>query len=238
MKLSGRLATIAEQIPKCRILSDIGTDHAFVPIYAVENGLCERALAADLRKGPLEMAGANIRKRGLDNKIELRLGNGLGPILPEECDVVVIAGMGGQLIRDILLSAPEKASRASLLLLQANNAVDALRKWLYENGFGILGETLVSDAGKLYCLIKAVWKGEPEKKDEFTYYIGERVFEGNEPLLRQYLRRKLKELQVIIEGRSKSDPGKKRYECDGSTMSTETCIDIRDWLTEYLKNPV
>lgn len=241
MKLSGRLAVIASQIPECGILSDIGTDHAFIPIYAIENGLCRSAIAADLRKGPLEMAKANIRKHGLENKVETRLGNGLEPILPEECDVIVIAGMGGQLIRDILSAAREKAGRATLLLLQANNAVDALRKWLYENGFDILEEKLISDAGKLYCLIKAVWTDRPEEKDEFTYYIGERVFEGNEPLLDRYLHKKLKELDVIIEGRRRSDPGKKRYEGreneDGAVsgvMPTETCISIRDRLNDYL----
>ena len=235
MKLSGRLGMIAENIPKCRIISDIGTDHAFIPIYAVENGLCERALAADLRKGPLEMAEANISKHGLGSSIEIRLGNGLEPIRADECDVIVIAGMGGQLIRDILCSAPEKSSRASMLLLQANNAVDALRKWLYENGYDILEEKLVSDAGKLYCLIKAKWTGIPVIKDEFDYYIGEKVFEGNDTLLGPYLLKKLKELEMIIEGRSRSDPEKKRYVCQESVMDTDTCIRIRDRLADYLE---
>lgn len=235
VKLGERLETIAGQIPKCRILSDIGTDHAFIPIYAIENGLCEKALAADLRRGPLEMADSNIRKHKLENKIELRLGNGLEPILPEECDVIVIAGMGGQLIRDILAASPGKASQASLLLLQANNAVDALRKWLYENGFHISGEKLVSDAGKLYCLIKAVWTGKPEIRDEFTYYVGEKIFEGNSPLLGQYLLKKLKELEVIIEGRSMSDPEKKRCFNEEGVMDTDTCIRIRDRLADYVE---
>jgi len=235
MKLSSRLGAIAENIPKCRILSDIGTDHAFIPIYAVENGLCERALAADLRKGPLEMAEVNIRKHGLGSSVEIRLGNGLEPIRPEECDVIVIAGMGGQLIRDILSSAPEKARHASVLLLQANNAVDALRKWLYENGYDIMEEKLVNDAGKLYCLIKAKWTGIPVIKDESDYYIGERIFEGNETLLGPYLRKKLKELEVIIEGRNRSDPEKKRYSGEENIMDTDTCIEIRDRLADYLE---
>lgn len=234
MKLSERLATIAELIPRCGILSDIGTDHAFIPIFAVENGLCERAIAADLRKGPLEMAEANIRRHGLESRIELRLGNGLEPVRPEECDVIVIAGMGGLLIRDILSSAHEKSNRASLLLLQANNAVDALRKWLYENGYEVLEEKLISDAGKLYSLIKSKWTGVPAIKGEFELYIGERIFEGNDVLLGMYLQKKLKELEVIIEGRSRSDPEKNRYTNEDSVMDTATCIRIRDRLAEYL----
>jgi tRNA (adenine22-N1)-methyltransferase len=234
MKLSGRLGAIAELIPKCGILSDIGTDHAYIPIFAVENKLCERALAADLRKGPLEMAEANIRKHGLESRIELRLGNGLEPIRPEECDVIVMAGMGGLLIRDILSSEPDKTNHASLLLLQANNAVDALRKWLYENGYDILEEKLISDAGKLYSLIKSKWTGVPVAKDEFDIYIGEKIFEGNEALLGEYLQKKLKELEVIIEGRSRSDPEKDRYVNEDRVMDTATCKRIRDRLVDYL----
>ena len=235
MKLSGRLEAIAELIPKCGILSDIGTDHAYIPIFAVENKLCERALAADLRKGPLEMAEANIRKHSLESRIELRLGNGLEPVRPEECDVIVIAGMGGLLIRDILSAAPEKSNRAALLLLQPNNAVDALRKWLYENGYDILEEKLISDAGKLYCLIKSNWTGVPVSKDEFDIYIGEWIFEGNGELLGKYLHKKLKELEMIIEGRSRSDPEKKRYANEDSIMDTATCVTIRDRLADYLE---
>jgi tRNA (adenine22-N1)-methyltransferase len=168
------------------------------------------------------------------SRIELRLGNGLEPIRPEECDVIVIAGMGGLLIRDILSSEPEKTKHASLLLLQANNAVDALREWLYENGYEVLEEKLIGDAGKLYCLIKSKWAGVPVIKDEFELYVGERIFEGNDALLGQYLQKRLKELEVIIEGRSRSDPEKKRYENEDSVMDTATCVRIRDRLADYL----
>lgn len=235
MKLGNRLGMIAEHIPQCGILSDIGTDHAFIPIYAVENGLCERALAADIRQGPLKIAEANILKHKLDKKIELRLGYGLEPVSLEECDVIVIAGMGGQLITDILSQAQEKAKVASTLLLQANNAVDSLRKWLYGNGYDILEEKLVNDAGKLYCLIKTSWNGEPVIRDDFTYYIGEKVFDGNDALLLQYLLKKRRELEVIIEGRSRAEAGESRYAKDENIMDTGTCIRIRDRLADYLE---
>lgn len=221
---------IVNKIPNCRILTDIGTDHAYIPIYAVMNNLCEKALAADLRIGPLKMAHANIAQYGLENSIETRLGNGLEPILLSECDVIVVAGMGGLLIADILSVSVEKAKKAQMLLLQPNNAADTLRKWLYENGFDIIKEELVLDAGKLYCVISSKWTGVTVKKDEFAYYIGEKLLEGKDPLLQSYLSRKLKELETIIEGRSRSNPDKGHDAAGMSGMDTAACIYIRNRL--------
>ncbi len=234
MKLDGRLGMIAENIPRCSILADVGTDHAFIPIYAVEASLCERAVAADVRPGPLTAARKNIAKHGLESRIETRLGDGLGPICEPECDVVVIAGMGGPLIRRILAESSEKAKKCRLLLLQPNNAPEALRKWLYENCFSIIGEDLAEDSGKLYCLIKAKWTGTYEKRDDFDCYIGRKLLESDDPLIIPYLKKKLGELDTIIDGRSKSDPGKPRRVEYDSYMDTKTCMEIRDRLRAYL----
>jgi tRNA (adenine22-N1)-methyltransferase len=225
MNLNHRLAMIAEKIPRCSILADIGTDHAFIPIFAVENGLCERALAADLREGPLKMASANIMRRGLENRIETRLGNGLEPISLEESDVFVIAGMGGVLICDILAASKDKARKAGLLLLQANNAVDVLRRWLYENEFEISEEKLTLDMGKLYCLILARWTGMREKKDFFECYVGEKLLEGKDPLLGYLIDKKLRELDVIIEGRERADADKLHKKAERSDLSEITKME-------------
>jgi tRNA (adenine22-N1)-methyltransferase len=264
MRLNRRLKMIADQVPACRILADIGTDHAYFPIYAVKTGLCERALAVDLKEGPLSRASSNIKRYGLQNLIEARHGNGLETVRFSECDVIVIAGMGGLLIREILSSAVEKAKAANILLLQPNNAAGVLRKWLYENGFAVICEKLTQDAGKMYCVIKAKWDGKAVKKDEFTYYVGEKVFEGNELFIEKYLERKLRVVEVIIEGRSRKRNNSKvshRGECFEygscmpgaddrgndrnkagtsvgtgriSEMSTETLICIRNKIKERL----
>ncbi len=236
MRLNGRLKMIADHIPQCGILTDIGTDHAFIPIYAVKKGLCEKALAADLRAGPLKMASNNIMKNGLSDRIETRMGDGLEPILLNECEVIVIAGMGGTLIRDILAGSVEKAQVARVLLLQANTAVETLRRWLYENGFIIEQEHLALDAGKYYVVIEAKWVGCPEKKDEITCYIGEKIFEGNEEHLQRYLMKKLREVEVIIEGRSRSDPQKYHSGLEENGLSTSSYILIRDRLMKYIEN--
>ncbi len=238
MKLDGRLAMIAERIPQCEILTDIGTDHAYIPIYAVEKGLCGKAIAADLRKGPLERADSNILRHGMRNRIETRLGNGLEPVLAEECDVVVVAGMGGSLIRDILAAAAEKARKANLLLLQPNNAADVLRQWLYESGFEIAGEALASDAGKLYCLMLANWTGKISVRSKFDYYVGAMLLKSGDPLLYDYLEKKRKELDVVIAGREKARTEKARgSESAGisliSGMTTAECVELRDRLNAF-----
>jgi tRNA (adenine22-N1)-methyltransferase len=128
----------------------------------------------------------------------------------------------------------DKARHAELLLLQPNNAADALRRWLYNNGFHITEETLTLDAGKMYCLICAKWTGEFSDKDDLACYIGEKLLESQDPLLENYLKKKLKELEVIIAGRDKADPDKSRYNESVQGMDTKTCIYIRDRLKGYL----
>ncbi|NLH97691.1 MAG: SAM-dependent methyltransferase [Clostridiaceae bacterium] len=234
MRLDGRLGMIAENIPGCRVLVDVGTDHAYIPVYAVKAGICEKAIAADIRPGPLENARKSIVRHGLERYIETRLGNGLEPIRESECDVVVMAGMGGPLIRRILEESAEKAKKCRLLLLQPNNAAEALRRWLYDNGFSIIGEELAQESRKLYCLIKARWTGECEIRDDFDCFIGNRLLESDDPLLVPYLEKKLGELDTIIRGRSRSDPRKPRRTEYGSYMDTRTCIEIRDRLVAIL----
>ncbi len=239
MKLKGRLKLITDSIPPCGLLVDIGTDHAYIPIYSTLLGICKRALAADLRPGPLKRAQENIKKYGQEDLIETRLSDGLESIEVEECEVIVIAGMGGPLIRRILSDSISKAQIATRLLLQPNNAADALRRWLYENGFEICRERLVEDSSKLYCLIEAHWTGERTTKEDYYCYIGEKVLSDNEPLLlERYLVKKLNELNTIISGRAKSDADKIQRIEEETSMDTAVCIEIRDRLVTFIKEKV
>src|SRR5690554_6508909 len=95
MNLSPRLQIIANHVPKDSICGDIGTDHAYVPIYLIQNNICNGIIATDINRGPLEIAKEQIEAAGYKDQIETRLGNGLKPIKPGEVDCVVIAGMGG-----------------------------------------------------------------------------------------------------------------------------------------------
>ncbi len=102
MRLSKRLEFIADHIDKVISLSDIGTDHGYIPLYALNKGLCEKAIASDINKDPLDKARLNALLEGMGDELEFRLGGGLDPIKEGEVQAVIIAGMGGNLIKDIL----------------------------------------------------------------------------------------------------------------------------------------
>jgi tRNA (adenine22-N1)-methyltransferase len=205
MEIKGRLKLIADKIPRCGILADIGTDHAYIPVYAVLNDITKKALATDIRSGPVEIAQKNIRKYGLQQNIEARLGNGLDPVSGQETDVIVIAGMGGVLIQEILRNGIEKAKKAGLLILQPMNAVEVIRKWLNENGFEIIDEALAMEESKLYNVICSKWTGRCSEFDEYDYYMGNKLINGSDPLLKNYLEKKLNQLEVVINGKKKAE---------------------------------
>ncbi len=151
--LNGRLGLIRDMLPECAKLCDVGTDHARIPASALLDGLCRNAMATDIRPGPLERASRTRRHFGLDARMELRLGAGLDPVSPGECDVLVIAGMGALMIIDILESGADVAQRASCILLQPMHAQERLRPWLRRNGYVILSERLAGEGEKRYQVL-------------------------------------------------------------------------------------
>lgn len=205
MELKGRLKAIAGEVQTCDIVSDIGTDHAYIPIYLVGNRICRKAIATDVREGPIRIAQKNINEHRLENLIETRVGDGLIPIRPEEIDTVIIAGMGGLLIRDILEESMDKARKATRLILQPMNAIEVVREWLYKNGFQISSEILAGEGNKIYNIMSARWTGEPTEKDQVYYYIGEKLIERKDPLLEKYINRKIRQFDSIISGMELSE---------------------------------
>lgn len=200
MKLKGRLLAVAEKIPKCDLLTDIGTDHAYIPVYTLKNNICKRAIAADVKKGPVEIAEKNIRKYELQDVIDTRLGYGLDPIMEAESDVIVIAGMGGILIKEIMERGMEKAKMAKLLVLQPMNNIEVLRKWLYKNGFDIVEESLAEETDKIYNIICTKWIGISKEVDDFFCYIGLKFADRKDDLFARYLQRKLRLIETMING--------------------------------------
>ena len=104
--LDPRLLCVAKHIRRGSVLADIGTDHARLPVYLVEQGICPRAIASDLRRGPAEAARKTIRAAGLSETIEVRLGDGLTTVAAGEAGDIAIAGMGGETIAAILDACP------------------------------------------------------------------------------------------------------------------------------------
>ncbi len=151
--ITPRLDSILNNVSGTSI-ADIGTDHAYIPIELMRRGRIERAIACDIKPGPLEFAARNVKKYNLEEKIELRLGAGLEPLEPGEVEAVVIAGMGGEMIMKILAENLNKARSFSELILQPMNCQAELRVFLAENGFDILAEDLAVEGFKVYNLLK------------------------------------------------------------------------------------
>jgi len=158
------------------VMADIGTDHAYLPIAAVQQGICRYAYACDLNPAPLAIADDNIRNAGLTGKIETRLGNGLTPLASDTVDCIVIAGMGGMRICSILHDEAKQAQAAKLLILQPQHDIVLLRKHLHNAGFKIKNEQLVRETvgGKyhFYVILAAQYTGIAEKWTEQEYFLG------------------------------------------------------------------
>lgn len=153
-QISKRLEKVASFVDQGAALLDVGSDHAYLPIYLLEAGRIPSAIAGEVVKGPYESAKSNIEKHGLASKIQVRLASGLAAL--EEGDQVsnlVIAGMGGRLIADILEAGLDKLPRFSKLILQPNNREDELRVWLRDHDLKIDQESILEEAGKIYEIL-------------------------------------------------------------------------------------
>lgn len=197
-----RLDMIAENASG-RVIADIGTDHAFVPVKLIEKGKCERVIATDLNKGPLDAARRSVEKNGMSDKIELRLGNGLAPIALGECDTVIIAGMGGELLCKILSDGKDIANSTELLILQPMNAQDLLRKYLNENNYTIIDEDITVEGFKVYNLLKVKNGGNRRDIDEFSLHLPEYLYE--KPCFKELLAKKKREFTNIKKGLEAAD---------------------------------
>ena len=171
-KLDERLACVASLVRPGHRLADIGTDHAYLPVYLVESGVCPSAIASDIGVGPLETARQTVCAAGLQERIDLRLGNGLSTLAPGEAEDIVIAGMGGETIVEILEVAEFVRDARVRLVLQPMSHAEDLRRWLLTHGFEIVCERLVMDGRHMYPVLAAAYTAAPPPADELPYYAG------------------------------------------------------------------
>ena len=154
IKLSPRLQTIADFVPHGAKCADIGTDHGYIPVYLVQNGICTSVIASDINKGPSESAIRSGQYYGVDDKIRYICAPGLDGILKGEVDTIIIAGMGGETIIQILQDAPW-LDESITLILQPQSKIELLQRYLSLRGFVPDKAKLVKDAGKLYLAFRA-----------------------------------------------------------------------------------
>jgi len=202
LKLSNRLAAVVSHVDPCRRAADIGCDHGFIPVYLIQRGVCRHVIATDNSADSLEKGRRNAERHGVVDKIDFRAGDGLDALGGDEVECIIIAGMGGLLISQMLSRARFGSER---LVLQPMTAAPELRRFLCVNGFYITDEDIAYEDGKYYNIIVA------ERRDVcYTYEcdVGERL--TGHPLLGGYLRRKIAVCdQIINELKNSENTGDK-----------------------------
>ena len=192
MKLTDRLLKIADLVTKGKKIADIGTDHGYIPVYLLNKGHVDFAILADVNKGPLENARSEVRHNNLTDKVDLRLGSGIEVLNENEVDEVIIAGMGGILISELLEAKKSVAHNLDKLILQPMQAQDELRKYLLNNGYEILDEVLVKEDFRIYEIIVAKYTGKNTNiEDEIYYEVGNKLIENKDPLLNELVDKKI-----------------------------------------------
>ncbi len=214
-----RLLACAAFVSGGGIVCDVGTDHAYLPCYLVKNGVCKRAVAADVNPSPLAAAKENIQRAGLEDKIDTVLSDGLDGISPKGITDVVIAGMGGELIADIL--GRGKAFYGARFILQPMTKPERLRQWLWENGFEITCERACKE--EIYYTVMLVkYTGKNTEYTAAQSYIG--ALEGNTDDDKDYISKQAERLRKKGEGLKKS----------GSTEA-EKYMQLAEKLDRYTK---
>lgn len=170
--LDKRLLLCASFVRENCTLADIGTDHAYLPIWLVKNGIINSALACDINEGPLNSGKADVDRFELSDKITLRLSDGLKNVNENEADDIVIAGMGGELITKILSECEWAKTKGKHFILQPMTKCEVLISWLCENGFEIIEQKACESDNKHYTVMLVTYTGTKEHKDESFFYLG------------------------------------------------------------------
>lgn len=192
------------------VIADIGTDHAYIPVYLTMAGISPYAVAADINKGPLERARINAEKYGVADKMRFALADGLHGIEPERDNVrdIVICGMGGELIARIVGESDYTRNPDVHLILQPMSCPDDLRTFLASSGYKILDERMCSAVGRIYTCILAAYTGESYELTPAEKLLGPVNIRHREELFERYLDQQIARLNIRIAGmeRGGTDP--------------------------------
>ena len=197
MILSKRLTTIASLVPVGSRVADVGTDHGYTPIYLVRNGIAVSAIAMDVRSGPLSRAEQHVKEYGLEDKIELRLSDGLQELQPGEADTVIISGLGGPLMIDILTRGQQVAQTVDTFVLSPQSDIPGVRVYLRENGYRIDREVFLKDEGKYYTVM-VVTRGASRPGRYIDDLFGKELLDSADPVLREYLEKEVSRYRQLI----------------------------------------
>jgi len=203
--VSKRIKAVVSQISG-KVLADIGTDHGYIAIEALREQRVSRAILCDINRRPLQRASENISAAGLNDRAEVRLGNGLTPLRPGEADCISIAGMGGMLMIEIL-----KAEEPSpCLVLQPQLDINAVRRFVHSIGFKIADEQMLFE-GRFYTVMRCERGFEEYTDAEYEY--GRLLIERKDSVLKQYLIYRITELEKILRMHESAEIIKEKNIC-------------------------
>ena len=206
LPISDRLRCCAAQVPQGSRVADIGADHGYLGIFLLQTGQAKFVHASELREGPLHRAMENAVRYGVAEKMRFSQADGLAAVDPDEIDTVVCAGMGGDLITQIISVCPWLRDPRYLLILQPQSSGADLRRALAALGFGTEKEALVRDGGFLYQVL-SVRYGCAAPLTPGAQYVSPALLASGDPLLPDYLARIERSLALTAEGiRRGGDP--------------------------------
>lgn len=201
LDLSPRLAAIAALVPPGAKVADVGTDHAYLPVWLLLSGRIQSAVASDVNEGPLQRGRETARTYGVAEKIAFRRCDGLSGIAPQETDTVIIAGMGGDLMARILEAAPW--THQVQLILQPMSSQEVLRRWLFEHGYAVQRESLAREGKKFYSILTATG-GTSVAYTPGEFWAGRQAKGECSPHRLDYLKDLLRRRQRALEGMQRS----------------------------------
>lgn len=192
-----RLECIKSMVPKCNVAADIGTDHGYIAEMLLRENIANKVIATDLNKGPLQRAIEYLTQKNLDSYCNFRLGSGLTVLKEGEAEAVIIAGMGGELISNILDISKEISHSIKYFVLQPMTGVDKLRKYLYENNYKIVDENIVKEYHHYYFIIK-VEIGYAQIEDDIYYEISKHLLHKKDEIMIEYMNKVVDTNKKII----------------------------------------
>ena len=223
-ELGVRLQTVADMVRTGSRVADIGTDHALLPVHLIKSGRVPFAIASDVKEGPAAAAAHTVKEAGVTALVSVRVGDGLATVQPHEVDDVVVAGMGGETIVQILAAAPWICDARLQFVLQPMSKPEKLREFLYQNGFSILEERVVEDAEHLYSVMLAAFTNDVFDFDDADCLIGKIP---HTPLGEIYIQKQRGRILKRLEGLEKS--GQSR----GEIVKLQNCESrLAVWLSE------
>lgn len=226
IKLSARLAAIARLVPAFGGVADVGTDHGYLPVWLAQNGYSGALFATDINKAPLQHAKQTAVEYGQDGKIDFHLCDGLAALDGGDIHTVIIAGMGGETIAEILCAAPWTKSNNCLLILQPMSKSPYLRKWLVENGYKVLSEQLVDD-GTIYEILTAK-SGEDTPYSPAELLVGHKQLISASPLFENRLNNLIEKSKRAVSGLAVSAKTEDTAKLGEANETLSSLLELRD----------